>query len=136
MNVISNYLQESKGNIVPFIIHKHNPRSGSLHYDLRFLSHKDKKVLHSWAFGSKFPDEFETKIVGVRTKDHNPRWLTLKSYRLDTFDQGTVEIVMSGKKIFELEFKGKIIKGRFKLFHLKSKRGDNWLLIKRKETSS
>ena len=114
---------------VEFIIHNHNPRNGSEHYDLRFMDTSDPKLLHSFAFGSDFIEKLSDRIVGVKTRDHDPRWLTLKSYRLKDIDKGFVVIKVSNKKYFELDFNGKILKGKYKLFKLKTTRSDNWLLV-------
>jgi hypothetical protein len=132
MKSIKQFLLEARQDKVPFILHKHNPRNGSEHFDLRFLDPNDDKLLHSFAFGSDFLEKVSDRIVGVKTRDHDPRWLTLKSYRLKDIDRGTVIVKIGTKKYFELEFSGKIIKGKYKLFKVKSKRGDNWLLIKQK----
>ena len=116
---------------VDFIIHKHNPRSGSEHYDLRFVDPKDSKLLHSFAAPSDFLKTIGKKTTIVKTRDHDPRWLTLKSYRLKDIDSGKATIKVSTGKYFEIVFKGKIIKGAYRLFKLKTKRDDYWLLIKK-----
>jgi hypothetical protein len=132
MKTIQNFLQEAAKDNVNFIIHKHNPRNGSEHYDLRFMDPVNDKLLHSFAFGSDFLEKLSDRIVGVKTRDHDPRWLTLKSYRLKDIDKGMVDIKVATKKYFELVFKGKVIKGKYRLFKVKSKRDDNWLLVKQK----
>ena len=38
---------------VKFVLHKHNPRNGSLHYDLRFVDPRNPKILHSFYFRGK-----------------------------------------------------------------------------------
>ena len=116
---------------VKFVIHKHHPRSGSLHYDLRFMDPKDHKLLHSFAAPKDFMKTFGSKTLLVKTRDHDPRWLDLKSYRLETIDSGLVDIKIATQKYFELTFHGKIINGSYRLFKLKTRRDDNWLLIKR-----
>lgn len=134
MNIINNYLLSEEKNssyTVPFVIHKHNPRSGSLHYDFRFLDVKNNKLLHSFAFGSDFLEKVSKKISGVKTRDHDPRWLTLKSYRLEEIDKGQIVFQVFSNKYFKFEIKGKKIKGNYILFKLKTKRDDQWLLIKK-----
>jgi hypothetical protein len=125
------YVCESLQKSVKFIIHKHQPRSGSLHYDLRFMDPNDTKLLHSFAAPKNFLETIDSKTSVVKTRDHDPRWLTLKSYRLEDVDVGLVTIKVATKKYFELEFHGKIIKGHYKLFKLKTRRDDYWLLIKK-----
>jgi len=132
MKIISKFLLEnSRITSVPFIVHQHDPRSGSIHYDLRILDPKDDKLLHSFAAGTDFEEKIKSKVVLVKTRDHDPRWLNLKSYRLTTFDSGECIIHKAFPKYWEIEFKGKKIKGIYRLFKIKSKRGDNWLLIKK-----
>lgn len=122
-----------KSTNVDFIIHRHRPRSGSEHYDLRFLDPKNPKLLHSFAAPKDFLKTINSKTVLAKTRDHDPRWLTLKSYRLDTIDKGTVAIIISTSKYFELHFHGKVINGKFKLFKIKnSRRTDRWLIVKSK----
>lgn len=116
--------------VVPFIIHKHSPRNGSLHLDLRFLDPYDSKNLYSFALPKeyKFSDK---KTIAIKTRDHDPRWLTLKSYRLNSVDYGNVIIYIATTKYLELEFKGNQLKGKYRLFKLsKTKRDDEWLLVK------
>lgn len=131
MQIINQYLEEAQQSIsVDFIIHEHESRKGSRHYDLRFLDPKNPKLLHSFACPTNFLKSLNTKIVIVKTRDHDPRWLTLKSYRLKNIDKGKVTLNVYTKKYFDLEFKGKVIKGRYKLFKIKTKRPNDWMLSK------
>jgi hypothetical protein len=127
-----NILTEALNAKQPFIIHKHNPRNGSEHYDLRFLDPHDNKLLHSFATPSNFLETIDNKSLLIKTRDHDPRWLTLKSHRLTDIDTGTVSIKTQTSKYFELIFNGKVINGKYKLFKLKTKRDDHWLFIKNK----
>ena len=133
MHIIDKYLQESINLEKRFIIHIHDARNTNRHYDLRILNPYNDKELMSFAFGKDFEKEYTKKIAGVRTKDHDPRWLDLKSYRLETFDEGTVTFRTYSYKYMALNFNGKKIKGNYKLFKVKSDRDDNWLLIKAKD---
>jgi len=133
MKIINKYLQESTVVGTHFIVHIHNPRSGSKHFDLRFIDNRNPKLLNSFAFGKDFDEKLNSKIVGVRTRDHDPRWLTLKSYRLEVFDKGEVDILISSFKFFELNFHGEKLQGNYKLFKINSGRGDNWMLVKNKK---
>lgn len=114
---------------VPFIIHEHQPRSGSIHYDIRFLDPKNNKLLHSFAAPSNFLKTISNKTILVKTRDHDPRWLSLKSYRLKNIDSGNVSISVFTNKYFELDFKGKLLKGKYRLFKIKTSRDDQWILI-------
>lgn len=134
MDIIDKYLQEGISIDRPFIVHIHDARNTNQHFDLRILHPYNEKDLMSFAFGKDFKDNYDKKITGVRTKDHDPRWLELKSYRLETFDEGTVEFKVYSYKYMELNFKGKKLKGSYKLFKVKSNRDDNWILLKNKET--
>lgn len=118
--------------MVDFVVHAHEPRRGSTHYDFRFLSPTDPNILHSFAAPNNFLETINSKTTVVRTKEHDPRWLSLKSYRLKKIDSGHAIIKIATNKYFEIIFKGKILKGNYKLFKLsKTKRDDYWLLIKR-----
>jgi hypothetical protein len=123
---------EAIENKKPFIVHKHEPRNGSLHYDLRFMDPRDSKLLHSFATPSDFLDTINEKSLLIKTRDHDPRWLTLKSYRLETVDSGSVTIHTATSKYFDLDFDGKTLNGRYKLFKIKTNRDDHWLLTKKK----
>lgn len=117
---------------VSFVVHKHNPRSGSEHYDVRFLDPRNPKLLHSFAAPKNFPDTADGKTVLAKTRDHDPRWLTLKSYRLEKFDSGKVTIKIATGKYFEVIFHGKVLNGLYKIFKMsKTYREDRWLMIKR-----
>ena len=116
--------------IVPFIVHQHTPRNGSFHLDLRFLDPFNPKNLYSFALPKEY--KFDShKTLAVRTRDHDPRWLTLKSYRLKTIDEGNAIISIMAPKYIEVEFQGSQLIGRYKLFKLsKTTREDQWLLVK------
>lgn len=115
-----------------FILHKHNPRNGSIHYDLRFMDLKNNKLLHSFAAPENLLEMLKTsgKSTLYKTRDHDPRWLDLKSYRLETIDEGYVDYKVYRPAIyFQLVFHGKIINGEKVLFKLRDKKRDDvWLL--------
>jgi len=131
INIIDQYLTEGRNEYHDFIIHIHDPRRGSEHYDLRIMDPYNDKKLLSFAFPFDFLNNYKKKTVGVKTRDHDPRWLTLKSHRLEIFDRGDVTYkTFISHKFIELTFYGRKIKGSYKLFKIKSKRDDNWILIK------
>lgn len=116
-----------------FIIHLHDPRNGSVHYDLRFEDPKEKDLLHSFACPNNFLDTVDDKSVIYKTRDHGNHWLELKSYRLKTIDEGSVSILVATRKYFELIFNGKTINGRYILFkQANARRDDVWILKKKK----
>lgn len=124
--------KEAKYDGFPFILHQHNPRNGSEHYDLRFIDLKNPKLLHSFALPDNWRNNIN-KTVLYKTRDHDPRWLKLESYRLKTIDEGVINYKIYKPSIyFLLEFSGKIINGLYQLFKLKDKiRKDVWLLVKK-----
>lgn len=119
-------------NGYPFILHLHNPRNGSEHYDLRFLDLKNPKLLHSFALPDNWRNDIN-KTVLFKTRDHDPRWLQLESYRLKTIDEGVINYkIYKPYGYFLLEFSGKIINGTYQLFKLRDKiRKDVWMLVKK-----
>lgn len=132
MNILYEQVSKSMFDGFKFVIHKHEPRSGSLHFDLRFLDLKNPKLLHSFAAPSDFIENIERSTV-YKTRDHDPRWLTLKSYRLDEIDSGVMSYKMyRPRDYFELDFHGTIITGTYRLMKLKNRgRDDLWLLVKK-----
>ena len=126
-----------KFNSYRFILHKHNPRSGSIHYDLRFMDLKNNKLLHSFAAPENLLDMLKTsgKSTLYKTRDHDPRWLDLKSYRLETIDEGYVDYkIYRPAMYFDLDFHGKVISGEKIIFKMNGKfRDDVWLLISKKK---
>ena len=116
----------------PFVLHLHNPRNGTEHNDLRFLDLKNPKLLHSFALPDNWKENIN-KTVLFKTRDHDPRWLELESYRLKTLDEGFVNYkIYKPYGYFLLEFSGKIINGTYQLFKLKNKiRKDVWMFVKK-----
>lgn len=117
-----------------FILHKHNPRNGSIHLDLRFMDLKNNKLLHSFAVPIDWIKDTTLKTTIYKTRDHDPRWLDLKSYRLETVDEGYVDYKMYRPSIyFDLDFHGKILVGEKILFKLKGRyRDDVWLITSKR----
>ena len=74
------------------------------------------------------------KSTLYKTRDHDPRWLDLKSYRLETIDEGYVDYkVYRPAMYFDLIFHGKIINGEKILFKMRGKtRDDIWLISGKK----
>lgn len=131
---LSNNLAKAKFDGYRFILHKHNPRNGSIHCDLRFLDLKNNKLLHSFAIPIDWIKNPSLKTTIYKTRDHDPRWLDLKSYRLETLDEGYVDYKMYRPSVyFDLYFHGRIVNGRKILFKLKNThRDDVWMLIGKK----
>lgn len=125
-------LKQSKYDGFPFILHLHNPRNGSEHNDLRFLDLHNNKLLHSFALPDNWKDNIN-KTVLFKTRDHDPRWLTLESYRLKTLDKGYMDYkIYKPYGYFLLHFHGKILNGVFQIFKLRDKiRKDVWMMLKK-----
>ena len=89
MRSINQYLQETelKKVTVPFVLHEHHPRSGTKHYDLRFVNPKDPKRMYSFAGTESFLKDLKSKALMFKTRPHDIRWLDLKSYRLKEIDK-------------------------------------------------
>jgi len=132
-NMVSRLLMEAFSPVeVQFVIHEHTPRNTNLHFDLRFEDPKNKGKLFSFALPSDFPKTMDKKTLCFLTHSHLERWLHLKSYRLVVYDKGTVVIKIMTNKFFSLEFKGKLLTGNYKLFKIRTKREDSWLLARQK----
>jgi len=128
-NIVCEALQSQD---VPYVIHKHLPRSGSLHYDLRFGNPRNDKELFSFAAPRNFLETINQKTLLVRTREHDKRWLDLKSYRLTDIEKGEVTLKIATSKYFDLIFHGKVLNGLYKIFKMKNTfREDRWLMIKR-----
>jgi hypothetical protein len=97
---------------------------------------KNSKLLHSFAAPENLLDMLKSagRSTLYKTRDHDPRWLDLKSYRLETIDEGYVDYkIYRPVMYFDLEFHGKIINGEKIIFKLKDKRRDDvWLLTNKK----
>ena len=134
MILLENFLSENKEYtkyFYPFIVHEHKARNSSLHYDLRFVVPHNEKILWSFAFPKEFTKKLTSKIIGYRTKDHDIRWLTLNSYRLNVFDKGKLQFEIFSKSYLKIFFIGNELKGSYILFHIsKGIRNDKWLLKK------
>jgi len=117
-----------------FILHKHNPRNGSIHCDLRFMDLKNNKLLHSFAVPIDWIKDTNLKTTIYKTRDHDPRWLDLKSYRLETLDEGYVDYkIYRPAMYFDLLFHGKVLNGEKILFKLKGRyRDDVWLMTNKR----
>lgn len=117
-----------------FILHRHNPRNGSIHADLRFMDLKNNKLLHSFAVPVEWLNNIDLKTTIYKTRDHDPRWLDLKSYRLETIDEGYVDYKVYRPAIyFDLVFHGRVLIGEKILFKLKGRyRDDIWMMTGKK----
>ncbi len=114
-----------------FVIQEHN--ATPLHWDFRL--EKDG-VLKSWAVPNGPPEKKAIKRLAVEVKDHEISYIDFEGtipvgqYGAGTvkiWDKGTYQIESESSKRIVFELKGKRLKGRYSLVHLKEKQ---WLLIK------
>lgn len=114
-----------------FVIQEHN--ATHLHWDFRL--EKDS-VLKSWAVPKGPPEKKAIKRLAIEVKDHEISYIDFEGtipegqYGAGTvriWDKGTYQIESESPKRIVFELKGKRLKGRYSLVHLKEKQ---WLLIK------
>lgn len=134
-NILTSILFESIQNVVPYVFHYHaDPRNTNPHYDLRILDPYKKDSLMSYAIPAQegMDKKFPKKVIAVRTRPHPEHWLTKQTYRIKKLEEGEVKVHVSSPKFFDLEFTGKILRGRYILFKNKrSRRNDMWIIIKK-----
>lgn len=140
--------KSAKKNI--FVIQKHNARN--LHYDFRL---EIDNVLKSWAIPKGPSLNPEDKRLAIETEDHPVAYSDFEGiipegeYGAGTvmvWDKGTFENIskkdnkkISTKEAYDkghliFKLKGKKMKGGFAL--IKTKRNDQWLLIKKDDESA
>jgi bifunctional non-homologous end joining protein LigD len=116
-----------------FVIQEH--QATHLHWDFRL--EKDG-VLKSWAVPKSPPEQKGIKRLAVQVQDHEVSYIDFQGtipegqYGAGTvkiWDKGTYQIESGSPKRIVFELKGKRLKGRYALIHLKEKQ---WLLIKLK----
>jgi bifunctional non-homologous end joining protein LigD len=114
-----------------FVVHEH--KATHLHWDFRL--EKDG-MLKSWAV-PKGPSEDKTvKRLAVQVEDHELSYIDFQGTipdgeygagKVKIWDKGTYSLESETPKRIVVELKGKRLKGRYSLVHLKDKQ---WLLIK------
>ncbi|GMR03204.1 MAG: DNA polymerase ligase N-terminal domain-containing protein [Thermodesulfovibrionia bacterium] len=114
-----------------FVVQEHH--ATHLHWDFRL--EKDQ-VLKSWAVPKGPPVEKGVKRLAVQVEDHEISYIDFQGTipegqygagKVKIWDKGTYEIESEDPKRIVFELKGKRLKGRYTLVHLKDKQ---WLLIK------
>ncbi len=114
-----------------FVIQEHN--ATHLHWDFRL--EKDG-ILKSWAVPKGPPEKKAIKRLAIEVNDHEINYIDFEGtisegqYGAGTvkiWDKGTYQIESESPKRIVLELRGKRLKGRYSLVHLK---GKQWLLIK------
>ena len=114
-----------------FVIHEHH--ATHLHWDFRL---EKEGILKSWAVPKGPPEKKAVKRLAVQVEDHDIDYIDFEGtipegqYGAGTvqiWDKGTYSIESESPKRIVLELKGKRLKGKYTLVHLKEK---NWLLMK------
>ncbi len=114
-----------------FVIQEHH--ATHLHWDFRL--EKDG-VLKSWAVPKGPSKEKGVKRLAIEVEDHELSYIDFQGtipkgqYGAGTvkiWDSGTYKLETESPKHIVFELKGKKLKGRYSLVHLKDKQ---WLLIK------
>lgn len=144
-------LRRKKSSQLVFVIQEHQARH--LHYDLRL---EVNGVLKSWAVPKQPSMDPRIKRLAIMVEDHPYAYKdfegvipsgygagTVKiwdqgTYSIDEEDAKTSEkLVIKGIKKggFHFSLKGKKLKGTFSLVRLKTNENNQWLLIKKQETS-
>jgi hypothetical protein len=122
---------------VPYVLHHHfNARNTNEHFDLRFVDPFKKNELLSFAIPGKFnlnkgfPKE--KKLIMYKTRPHPMDWLKkANTYRMNLVEEGEIKVITSSINYYALEFMGRRLRGKFKVFKLKkSRRDDAWMMVK------
>ncbi len=113
------------------VVQEHHARS--LHWDFRL--EKDG-VLKSWAVPKGISEKVLVKRLAIQVEDHELDYIDFEGeipegqYGAGTvkvWDSGTYELESESEKAITFTLKGKRLKGRYSLVHLKQKQ---WLIIK------
>lgn len=126
-------VKKTKSKKLIFVVHKHAARA--LHYDLRL---EMKGVLKSWAIPKGPSMNPSDKRLAVHVEDHPFKYKNFEGIIPEGYgagaviiwDRGTYTIDFAKKKSFVITLHGKKLKGTFSLVNF---RGNNWLLIKKKD---
>lgn len=122
------------GEMPHFVVHKHQARR--LHWDLRL---EMDGVLKSWAVPKEPPLESGIRRLAVQVEDHPLDYMNFQGAIPEgEYGAGTVEIWDNGRYEPQKREAGKIefylggqkMTGPYVLIHT---RGDNWILLKRKQ---
>ena len=118
-----------------FVVHEHHAKN--LHYDLRL---QVGGVLKSWAVPKQPPRTKEFKRLAIQVEDHTLSYANFEGEipegqygagRVKIWDKGTFKFEEKTPEKLVIDFKGKILKGKYAL--IKTKYGDrenNWLFFK------
>jgi len=114
-----------------FVVQEHHARH--LHYDFRL---ERDGVLKSWAVPKGVPEVRGLKRLAIQVEDHDLDYIDFEGEIpegqygagiVKIWDRGTYNIESETEKRLVVALKGKKLRGRYSLVHLK---GGQWLLIK------
>lgn len=114
-----------------FVVQEHHARH--LHWDFRL--EKDG-TLKSWAVPKGPPEKKLVKRLAIQVEDHDLDYIDFEGEiaegeygagSVKIWDSGTYKLESESPKSIVFELKGKRLKGKHSLLHLKEKQ---WLLIK------
>lgn len=114
-----------------FVVQEHHARN--LHWDFRL---EKEGVLKSWAVPKGVPEKPSIKRLAIQVDDHELDYIDFEGEipegqygagKVKVWDSGTYELESESKKAISFILKGKRLKGRYSLVHLKQKQ---WLIIK------
>ena len=124
--------------VVRFVIQEHH--ASQLHYDFRL---EMEGVLRSWAIPKGPSMNPSDKRLAIQVEDHTLDHIDYEgiipegSYGAGTvviWDKGTYDLLDSEKDRISFHLQGEKLQGAFTLLRLKrSKKGNEWLLIKQKD---
>ncbi len=114
-----------------FVVQEHHARH--LHWDFRL---EKEGVLKSWAVPKGVPEKKLVKRLAIQVDDHELGYIDFEGEieegqygagKVEIWDSGTYDLESESSKRMVFELKGKRLKGKYSLVHLKEKQ---WLLIK------
>ena len=116
-----------------FVIQKHHARQ--LHYDLRL---EMDGVLKSWAVPKQPSADSTVKRLAIQVEDHELDYADFEGEieeaeygegTVEIWDSGNYELVERTKDLLRMNFRGKRLRGPWKLVHTRYPPGNQWLLI-------
>lgn len=114
-----------------FVVQEHHARH--LHWDFRL---EKEGVLKSWAVPKGVPEKKLVKRLAIQVDDHELDYIDFEGEieegqygagKVSIWDRGTYDLESESSKSTVFVLKGKRLKGKYSLVHLKEKQ---WLLIK------
>jgi hypothetical protein len=116
-----------------YVIHQH--KTGRTHFDLRIIQ---DDLLRSWSLLREIPCRQGQKRLAIERESFTVASIKSRDFeeeafgrgRVDTWDEGEVEIKIPSPKRLILLFKGNKITGTYELHRMLWYPGNRWLLKK------